>query len=114
MDKLIKTSIQLVIEKEGYGIPEHKKKWVGYWSSARWYVTLSGKTEGGHTIIYTEDAENLGQAIEDLRNEIKKLCDDTDITFKTLSKFGEKGVLLHSLIDRNGWYIMFLNYLDTE
>jgi len=113
MDNLIKESIQLTIKKEGYQLPKHTKKWLGYgWSSPRWYVTLTGKTESGRRITQYQYSQSLTEAIRDLKNDLKKLCDDTDITFKTLSKSGEKGVLLDTLLERNNWYLMFLDYLD--
>lgn len=115
MNKLIKDSIQLCVKKEGYQLAEHKKTWMGgYWSSPLWHVTLTGKTESGRRITQYQSSEILREAIDDLKDDIKKLCDDAHITFTTLSNSGEKGLILNDLLDRNNWYLMFLDYLDNS
>ena len=114
MDKLIKESIQLTIKKEGYDLPEHKGTWMGYgWSIPRWYIALSGKTETGHRITQHQDGENLSSVLECLEDDIRKLYNDIKTTIVTLRKSGEKGILLDSLIDRNNWYVSFLDYLHN-
>lgn len=112
MDKLIKESVMLTFKKEGFQLP-YSRKWMGgYWSSPRWESTLTGKTQNGKIIIHTEDSYNLILSLKCLRGTIDKLYNDIHTTIATLKKSGEKGALLDNLIERNDWYVIFLDYLD--